>query len=465
MKKENARKIIQYVVAETELRWREYDKSWHDINKIMILHGYEQSGFEFFKFAPLLEERNLLSIEKLGGILSPSDCNLVYKREYAGSLESPFYLSLTKRYRNSDGKYFIECVRKFLKEKLGKPGAFFWKLIWQMLVCCCYLNVNYGGSFSRYIKVKFANFRKANSISDAELLNASTEEWEIFKREIEPWSDLKGIGENVFDFIFGDIIEARFAVNSYKLDSSNQYFLSITGISDLLPNLNRENVISFLNELGISYTLREINKGIYTYSSETESDNFGFCREIKNCRKCGVQNICEKRFGKVRVKALKTPVNPQKSTRRLRRRKIPPVQGKPISPFGHIIVDQILEIAKGMGYFFATNDLNWDGNQAQICIGIPTKKPSKRKIWRGFFWVKPETNMLEFWLPKQTNLSDFSKKTNLRISETPPTHSVGVKKNSFLAFVPLNRLDLTKEKHRIFIKEVINLSPDVRKYK
>ena len=83
MNKENARKIIKYVVAETERRWREYDRSWHDINKIMILHGYEQGGFEFFKFAPLLKEVNLLSIEKLGAILSPSDCRLAYKRDYA----------------------------------------------------------------------------------------------------------------------------------------------------------------------------------------------------------------------------------------------------------------------------------------------------------------------------------------------------------------------------------------------
>ncbi len=53
MNKESARKIIKYVVGQTERRWREYDKSWHDINNIMILHGYEQGGFEFLN-SPLI---------------------------------------------------------------------------------------------------------------------------------------------------------------------------------------------------------------------------------------------------------------------------------------------------------------------------------------------------------------------------------------------------------------------------
>ena len=98
----------------------------------------------------------------------------------------------------------------------------------------------------------------------------------------------------------GDIIEAKFAKNSYKLDKANLRFLTVTGIFKLLNKLDRENVINFLKGLGLPYTLREINKGIYTYCSKTEAKNFGFCYDKERCKECEINNICEKNFEEVK---------------------------------------------------------------------------------------------------------------------------------------------------------------------
>jgi len=50
----------------------------------------------------------------------------------------------------------------------------------------------------------------------------------------------------MFDFVVGDIKEAKFAINSFKLDSANKHFLKITGLSKLMGDLNEKNVINFL---------------------------------------------------------------------------------------------------------------------------------------------------------------------------------------------------------------------------
>ena len=164
-----------------------------------------------------------------------------------------------------------------------------------MLACCNYLKEYYNGSFSFFIKKKFHEFVSSSNIVNIEFLSMDEELWNTFKKVKKPWKELYGIGENVFDFIMGDIIEAEFIKNSYKLDSANIYFFKVTGIIKLLNNdLTRENVINFLKELKLTYTLREINKGIYTYCSETESENFGFCRNIQKCAYCGINSICEK---------------------------------------------------------------------------------------------------------------------------------------------------------------------------
>jgi len=288
---ENARRIIFYVVEKTKPRWGQYDEHWNKIDEVFIRRGYEQGGFEAWIFAELLKQHNIFSIEKIGQILEKHKNITKYDRRFAGSLKSPFYKKMKTGEYGEEGRKFYACIENFK----GKPGAWFWSKLWQMLICFNYLKNKYNGSFAYFLKKKYVEFKHLNHISDLEFLSTDPEEWKWFKSK-EPWKELYGIGENVFDFIMGDIIEAKFAKNSYKLDSANLHFLKVTGISKLLNNLDRENVVNFLKRLGFSYTLREINKGIYTYCSETEAKNFGFCRNRIRCGECEVDDVCEKNF-------------------------------------------------------------------------------------------------------------------------------------------------------------------------
>jgi hypothetical protein len=294
MNTQEGKEIISHVVRETEWRWQEYDISWNDIDRMLIARGYEQGGFSSFHFVPLLEEEGIYSIHDLGGILKDHVRALKYERDYAGSLEAEFYRDLQGGIFGEEGKAFCRCVKEFLEKKLGNPGGFFWRTLWQMLTCCRQLRVYYEGSFSHYLKRKYADFKRLSHVSDSDFLSMSTGEWESFKQTKKPWKELYGIGENTFDFVVGDMAEADFVSNSYKLDSSNEYFLKVTGLSKVVGSLGRDRIMHFLNALDLSYTLREINKGIYTYCSETEKENFGFCRDRGKCGECGINNICEK---------------------------------------------------------------------------------------------------------------------------------------------------------------------------
>ena len=135
-----------------------------------------------------------------------------------------------------------------------------------------------------------------NNFPDRQFLDISDEDWHVLLDEVKPWRPLYGIGQNVFDFIFGDIVEARFVNDSHKFDSANQHFCRVTGIDDLIRPFDHDNTIQFLKKLGLPYTLREINKGIYTYCSKTEEVNFGFCRSKKKCFDCEVGNLCKLRI-------------------------------------------------------------------------------------------------------------------------------------------------------------------------
>ena len=94
MDKEQSKEIISYVVEKTEPRWEEYGETWDDIDEIFIRRGYEQGGFEFFKFYPLLEEGRIFSIDKLGSILDKFNGSKSYKRNYAGGFDKEFYLDI-----------------------------------------------------------------------------------------------------------------------------------------------------------------------------------------------------------------------------------------------------------------------------------------------------------------------------------------------------------------------------------
>lgn len=290
---DKAKKIINYVVERTKPRWQQYDEYWDKIDEVFIRRGYEQGGFEAWKFAMLLRNEDIFSIGKIGLILDKYRGNTKYDRGSAGSLKGSFYQDMMNGVYGEEGEKFYKCVDNFG----GKAGAWFWNKLWQMLVCCNHLKNKYEGSFSYFLKKKYAEFKKTPMPSDDDFLKISFEDLEEFKKDVKPWEELYGIGENVFDFIIGDIKEAKFVENSYKLDSANIYFLRITGIYKLLHNnLKRENVVNFLKQLDLRYTLREINKGVYTYCSKTESDNFGFCHDKEKCSECEVNDICEKNF-------------------------------------------------------------------------------------------------------------------------------------------------------------------------
>ncbi len=292
MDKDKAKKIIEYVVSVTESRWRNFQFHWKDIDQVFIQRGLEQGGFESRKFTELLEKQDIFSIEKIGKILDNNKEDIKYNRLYAGGLNSPFYEKMKNGVYGIEGKKFYMCVRDFE----GRRGYKFWQILWYMLVCCNYLKKNYQDSFSYFLKKKYAEFKNKKMVSDDEFLKISSEEWEKFTSLTKPWNELYGIGENVFDFIIGDIVEANFAKDAYKLDSANCHFLKVTGINKLIKRLERNEVKKFLKMLSLPYTIREINRGIYTYCSETEANSFGFCRKEEKCKECEVNTLCEKNF-------------------------------------------------------------------------------------------------------------------------------------------------------------------------
>jgi len=297
MDKFKAKTIIQHAVETTKPRWLEYAVSWKDIDVNFFLRGYEQQGFQLFKMKPILKELRLLSVDSLGDILLKYPYRRNYERQFAGSLTAEFYLDLQKGICGREGKLFVEAVQLFLDHKIGNPGRTFWKLLYQMLQACAFLKQHYSSSFAKYVISKYAIFRNIHQISENDFLKITVSEWELFLTKVKPWGELMGIGPNVFDFIFGDIVEANFAENSYKFDSSNTHFFEITGISHLIMPFEREATSIFLKDLNLPFSIREINKGIYTFCSKTESAKYGFCRDRYKCKMCKVEDICDKNIG------------------------------------------------------------------------------------------------------------------------------------------------------------------------
>lgn len=294
MNQDHAKLIVQNAVAVTQPRWRCYEQSWSDIDVIFIRHGYEQQGFRFFRFAPYLSERGLLSIDALGSILGDSQYAAAYDNTYAKGVDSVFFGELRAGKFGDNGRLFADATRLFQQAEPKNCGRFYWMLLWHMLQACTYLRSHHGASFAGYVMTAYAQFARRSRLSGADFLEISEADWLAFLRTARPWQPLKGIGENTFDFIFGDIVEARFAKDSYKLDSANEYFLKVTGIASLIGSLERKAVMEFLRNLNLPYGLREINKGIYTYCSVTEAENYGYCRNVHRCRDCAVSTICYK---------------------------------------------------------------------------------------------------------------------------------------------------------------------------
>lgn len=202
---------------------------------------------------------------------------------------------MNKGIYGEEGENFYKSVASFD----GRKGAAFWKLLWQMLVCCNHLKNNYNSNFAYFLKNKYAEFKGIKGINDEEFLALSQEEWDEFKETKKPWDALYGVGLNVFDYIMGDVEEFEFIKNFYKLDSANQRFLTITGIFDCKPHeLNHKEAVEFLSGLNLPYTLREINKGLYSYCSKLGCDKYCFCRDPDKCIECKVEDICRQDFFK-----------------------------------------------------------------------------------------------------------------------------------------------------------------------
>jgi len=297
MDPENARKIICNAVKTTEPTWSNWGVHWDKLNEVFLSRAYDQLGFDDWLFVDFLRENDILSIEKIGKILDNGSFQRKYDREIAGGLEAPLYVFLKKGIFGEEGISFFNAVNDFD----GGKGAAFWKLLWQMLVCCNHLKNNYKASFANYLNIKYAEYKNLEKISDDDFFSISQEEWDAFKEIKKPWNELYGVGLNVFDYIMGDISELEFVKNSYKLDSANQRFLTITGLFECGPNdLNHQEVVNFLTNLDIQYSLREINKGLYAYCSKLICEKYCFCRDPQKCIECEVNKICKQDFDKFR---------------------------------------------------------------------------------------------------------------------------------------------------------------------
>ncbi len=296
MNSENAKKIIINAIETTEPSWSTWGVHWDYIDEVFLGRAYDQLGFDNWIFVNFLRDNNILSISKIGKILHNNEFERKYNRDISGSFESPLFEGMKDGTYGEEGKNFYKSVKEFN----GRKGAAFWKLLWQMLVCCNYLRINYKSSFSYYLKNKYAEYKNLGVISDEDFLSMTSKEWNEFKKFKNPWNELYGVGLNVFDYIMGDLEEMEFVKNSYKLDSANKRFLTITGIFNCKPDeLKYEEVLNYLNELSLPYDLRKINKGLYAYCSKLGCDKYCFCREIKKCSECKVNDICEKDFDKI----------------------------------------------------------------------------------------------------------------------------------------------------------------------
>jgi len=292
--REQAKEIIKYVVEITKPRWSKFAEKYEDLDEIIIRRGYEQGGFKCWLFMDILEKKGIKSVNSLGAILKNCSYPKKYNSNVARGLNSEFYIDLKGGKYGNNGILFAEAVKEFLDHKYA-CGNKFWKILWQMLICCKNLKEKYNSSLEFLLKKLYSEFSGKTPLSNVDLKSIELEEWDDFLKKKKPWTELYGIGRNTFDFIIGDVVDFKFAPESYKLDSANEYFFKVTGIGKLIKG-DRSEVIKFLKSLNLGYSLREINRGIYVYCSKTEKkfSNFYYCRDLEKCNYCKINSICEK---------------------------------------------------------------------------------------------------------------------------------------------------------------------------
>ena len=291
MDEKDSKKIILNAVETTKPLWSNFGERWDNIDEVFLSRAYETGGFHLYKFVKHLQDNDIYSIDSIGSILDTYDGPRKYRRDFSGSLKSPFFQDLKAGTYGSEGEKFYRCARDFK----GGFGSAYWRNLWWMLICCHDLKEKYQSSFSYYLRYKYGKFKGQRIVSDFDFINMPIEEWEEFI-ETYPWDDLYGVGINVFDYIIRDVEDFKFVENSFKLDLANIHFLKVTGI--FKKDVEREKVVKYIKGLKLPYKLQEINKGIYSYCAETAADSYGYCRKDRPemCEKCKVNNICKKNF-------------------------------------------------------------------------------------------------------------------------------------------------------------------------
>ena len=122
------------------------------------------------------------------------------------------------------------------------------------------------------------------------------------------------------------------------------------------------------------------------------------------------------------------------------------------------IVNSIHELALQMGIHFETNFNNKWAGYVEHTIGIPPKKPSKRKIWRGFFFIRPQIGALCFYAPANPLADELSQQYRVDIKlqhwDIVSGNSSLPEDTVFLG-VTLGQIDLGNQRQREFFEYII----------
>ena len=122
------------------------------------------------------------------------------------------------------------------------------------------------------------------------------------------------------------------------------------------------------------------------------------------------------------------------------------------------IIKRMHELALQMGIHFETSFNNKWAGFVEHTIGIPPKKPSKRKIWRGFFFIRPQIGTLCFYAPANPWAGELSQQYGVDIK---PQHwdtvsgSSSLPKDTVFLGVPLGQIDLGDQRQREFFGYII----------
>ena len=151
MDEKDSKRIILNAVETTKPLWSNFGERWDNIDEVFLSRAYETGGFHLYKFVKHLQDNDIYSIESIGSILDTYDGPRKYRRDFSGSIKSPFFQDLKIGNHGTEGKKFYRCARDFK----GSFGSGYWRNLWWMLICCHDLKENYQSSFSYYLRYKY----------------------------------------------------------------------------------------------------------------------------------------------------------------------------------------------------------------------------------------------------------------------------------------------------------------------